>query len=364
MIDVIGKPYLVILADTITPFMFVIGVRLLLANLIIAAIETFILRRFFRLRRRRLFGWMVLANYCSAIVGGILLILSVPVLAAAFNPVLFHLRSFLISMFLLALVLSFLLEFPFIVAACKGEPGGISRSALACAAAQVGSYAVLFPIYFFVTQTSITSETVPVQSLDFVDQKSASVLFLSPDHNSLYRVHLDGSQPEKLLDIKDQNPRLDDLTIWKTPGADYWDLRLTEGWNLPSLNGSGSDVILQNRVAATYPQANEDQPSNSIDWRPISERDWDVTGVSNAGGTLTVRNPTTGQALRIALETPFATWRSRCPTFMPHDQLIFEMSGEIMVLDLNTRQLGFIAYGHSPVVVAPDKAISTTSAWQ
>jgi hypothetical protein len=350
-----GHLRLPILADVITPFMFAVGARLVFANILIAFIESLIIPCFSKLRYRKLFGWMVLANYFSAIVGGLLLTILAGVAAAGFQPMVFHLRGYLATMFVIAMVLSFLLELPFVVAA-GGKAGRTRRSILACAAAQLGSYAVLLPIYYMVTQVRMAGEVNPVRSLDFVSRKSARVLFLSPDGCSVFQVRLDGSGPEKLLDVYGQAPgtRPNDLTIWKASDAERWDLWLTDSWGFLIANGTGGDKLLRPGIATAYPERNEDHLNEVVDWRSPDQRDWQVEAASDAyapGLGLKAHNTVTGATIHVAVDTPFVSWLSRCPTLLPGDQVVFEMSGQIVVLDLKTRKLGFVAFGHSPVVV-------------
>jgi hypothetical protein len=336
--------------------MFVMGARLLCANLIIAQIEASILRRFFKLPRLKLFGWMVAANYFSAIVGVILLEILGIVVSARFQPMVFHLRGYLMTMFVIAMVLSFVLELPFVIAALRKEPGTMRRSVFACAAAQLGSYAVLFPIYFMVTRVRLASNVKPVDSLEFVTEKSAAILFLSPDRRSVYRKRLDGSQSRKLLEIGDPTPSewRRNLTIVKASDAQRCDLWLTESWNYHLANGTGSDRLLREGITQHYPQRDYNTLSEAVDWRPVIARQWSVDTASNAYAPhlgLKADNAATGEAIQFVVDTPFTTLLSGCPTFLPGGQLVFEMSGQILVLDLKTRKLALVAYGHSPVVV-------------
>ncbi len=348
-----------ILADVITPFMFITGTRLIIANVVIAFIESFILGLFFKVRRRRLFGWMVLANYFSVVAGGILLGIVGDALIPFFQPMIFHLRSYHVCMFALAMVLSFGLELPFVIVARWPRPGSLLGSLGACAAAQVGSYAVLAPLYWLVCVGCFNFDSLvsPTYSLDFVKQKSAVILFLSSDHQSVMEARLDGVPAQTLMGTG--YPSLGNLAVWKADDADRWDLWLTQFWNSHDGRNNPSEKLLQRGITPTYHDVvaeNQGDGDASFDWRPKANRDWTVEVHSEAYAPragFRAHNQATGNDVRIVVDTPFVGWLARCATILPGDQVVFEISGQIVVLDLDTRRLGFIAFGHSPVVIAP-----------
>ncbi|HEY2584744.1 MAG TPA: hypothetical protein VGI81_03140 [Tepidisphaeraceae bacterium] len=69
-------------------------------------------------------------------------------------------------------------------------------------------------------------------------------------------------------------------------------------------------------------------------------------------------NPATGQSLHLAVDTPFLSWQTRWATVLPGDQVVLQIGPQITLVDLNTRELAFVAFGYSPVIVL-DQAAST-----
>jgi hypothetical protein len=53
----------------------------------------------------------------------------------------------------------------------------------------------------------------------------------------------------------------------------------------------------------------------------------------------------------LAFETPLLAWVSRCATVLPGEQVVYEVEGQVVLLDLGTRRMQFLARGSSPVVV-------------
>ncbi|MCX6826393.1 MAG: hypothetical protein NTV06_03865 [candidate division Zixibacteria bacterium] len=67
---------------------------------------------------------------------------------------------------------------------------------------------------------------------------------------------------------------------------------------------------------------------------------------------LTGKNKNTGKSLWVALETPFLVWWMGKITILPEDQVICQLGdNQIVLVDLNTSQIGLITFGKGPVVV-------------
>jgi hypothetical protein len=54
---------------------------------------------------------------------------------------------------------------------------------------------------------------------------------------------------------------------------------------------------------------------------------------------------------KFILHTPFISWFMKNVTILPEDQVVFQMGEQIVLLDLNSRKIGFISKGIGPVVV-------------
>ena len=348
-----------ILSDVISPVMLVTGARLLIGNLLIGTIEGMIVFLFFRTRPLRAIGWMIAANYFSALVGVVLLAVigvSLGTLAFGHAP-LYHVRRFLWVIFFIALLLSFALELPFVLKARGNRSIGLRRALLACGAAQIASYAILLPAFYAVTVANLDRNAHLTESLSFASEKSAKVLFLSSGYRDVYQIGLDGSPARLLQHLGDHDTWLGSLCIYKADAVNQWDLWLTDGrFNRPL---QGDQLILKD-VAASYPGLSEEdlRGDETIDYRPPTAREWTVSalegGYSPRHG-LRAHNQRTGEDIYLAVDAPFASWNACCATVLPGDQVIFELGGQIALLDLNSRQLAFVAFGSSPVVVLPQE---------
>jgi len=350
--------HLIPLADVITPFMGLVGLQLVFVNLVVALIESLVLRRFFKKSRRALFGWMVLANYVSAIFGAFLLTIVAGILTGIFAPLVLHLQLFLWLMFLLALLLSFIIEFPFVCRAAGKDLADRRRAFAACAASQAASYILLLPFYWIFIVADAGHFNAGVQttaSLDFVRVKSATIMYLSG--RNLMRVRLDGSAPERVADAPTANWH-DDLSVWRNQTSGKLDLWLTDAWNDPQNVGyeSQTGTLLLPGVTSRYPDADVRKRFDlAADWRGDGKRLWTVEAMSQAFAPhfgLHVRNDATGEDYHLTVNTAFVLWLSRCPTVLPGDQVVFELGRQIMVLDLQARRMGLVTEGHSPIVTS------------
>lgn len=50
---------------------------------------------------------------------------------------------------------------------------------------------------------------------------------------------------------------------------------------------------------------------------------------------------------------PFLAWIARNATILPSDQVVYQLGNQIVILDLSTRKLAFLALGQGPVVGLP-----------
>jgi hypothetical protein len=97
------------------------------------------------------------------------------------------------------------------------------------------------------------------------------------------------------------------------------------------------------------------------DFRAGHERDWQVrTKVKDPD--LYAENKKAGKDWRISLDTPFLSWGMLAAAILPGDQLVCNIGNQIAAIDLNTRRIGLIALGYSPVVIAESRPVPLAAA--
>ncbi|MFI5378385.1 MAG: hypothetical protein ACHRHE_03690, partial [Tepidisphaerales bacterium] len=271
------------------------------------------------------------------------------VLTGAMPWPLYHRSACLVGLYLVALVTSFLMEWIFVLAALSGQPNRFRRSFIACAMAQLVSYAFLLPLYLLLTFWTVGTEAHVTRSLDFAAHKSASVFFISTNDDGVYRIRLDGSPAMRLTPDGFTTNNQNGLFIYKARNADRWDLWLGDPWasgrfNDPPLE---ADRLLLENVASDYPRIEEDE----IDLRPKSARDWSIYAQGYTESGLHAKNDNLGQWYYITIASPLAAIPSRRANILPGDQVVYQLANQIMLFDVSTRQLAVIAQGRCPLVV-------------
>jgi hypothetical protein len=337
-------------ADVGTPLMFAELGHLLIGNLLIGIGEGIVIAALFRIPRRPAASTMVAANYFSAFVGGIgLVILSNLTISAT----IYSGRQVLIAVLAASFVLTVLLEWPFIWKLLTGTPRRLRKSLLASLIAQTASYAVLVPWYLLGGSVSVYTQATPVRSLAFVTNPGACVYYISVDGRSLMRCLLDGSEKRIVKPITQALPN-DHLFAAKSASGDKWDLYLKSGPGyenqetlLPNFAGCGQ---VPDRGESRW-QYWPSWTGPAFDLRPDDERDWTFGVYLHPEEGLHARSASAGGEFWLAFGTPFMAWPTRCATVLPGDEVVYQLGEQIIVFDAPTRKIALVAEGRGPLVV-------------
>lgn len=361
-------------ADAGTAMFLLIPAHLLIGNLSIGFAEYYLLASLLRAPRDSgawSSGWspftMVAANYVSA-WGGVLLLATVwPQFVAQYCPEpLYQMREFLVTTWLALFVFSVLVEWPFVRWAmeCITKRRWAWLSSLrGSLAVNLASYAVLTGLYFLVCPVSLATQTHIDPSLTFARGVPARV-FYATEEGAVWSVRLDGSERAKLPGPR-MSPRGGGLALVRNPDNSMLDL-VGRSFEEPShyvcfARGVG-------RVPA-FPDATDRRPTYQSD-----SANWWATDLRGAGHSGTIvglgRWPHEGifcklsgtgpgrTLLHLAIETPFVALVASHGTVLGNDLVVYGYTDSfhsdyhrVVVLDLNTRRLGVLAEGSSPVVV-------------
>jgi hypothetical protein len=351
-----------ILANVGTPLMWLGALQLWGGNLLIAALEAWIIRRWFKPNAKGGVFWiMVLANYFSMLCGMFLLFLLGGFVLEELSGenAIYILPTMVVVMFGVAYFLTLILEWPFCFWAVGKRPNRFRDSLKADLAAQTTSYLMLLPLVLYASTYSLVTSVTPDRSLVSRAPDNATIYYLSPDDKSLWKVRLNGTKPEKIrADIENLRGFFDPARLCLTQQADMssWDLCI----------GSPEGKVLVKKVAEKGALVWRDPRTGQIMYAKSasfseaailssSTNAWDVRTTVLSG--FSAFNRKTGERIGLALDTPFATWRSFSPSLLPGDLVVFELHGQIVLLDLNNKKIGLIAMGHDPVVVMDENAV-------
>jgi hypothetical protein len=342
------------LANTITPSMLLGCWQLVFGNAIIGLVEARVIVRFFAPGRRAPNWTMIGANYFSMIVGFFLVDILGSLLAFILLGAvpLDHIRRLIVGLILLHLVVSIVLEWPFVHGVMGPEqPHRARRSLIACAAANAASYILLLVPFWL--SSNVLSGVQRVSLGEILRNKDAAVLYIADD-GDVYRVGLDGSPPAKFrsLACRDTQSVLSGcpdrdgrLGLWL---GDYYEYRRKLVDDSPALMAQLRGYGGIDGEYGRYRSAVD------LRARPGDPEGWSAHTLDSLYGGLDAwKGSPLGDRVRVAVSTPVFSWHSRCAAILPNDQVVFELNNHILLVDLDTRRVALVAMGRGPVVLLP-----------
>jgi hypothetical protein len=352
-----------LIANTGTPLMWAAGLHLVIGNLFIGIFEGLLLGRFFRLKRSHAVIVMILANYFSMIAGAVSLD-SIQWFLESYvfpGPPIFHAGSILITLAVVSYSMSILLEWPACTWLLRKGPRPWRQSLFASAIVQSCSYAVLVPFYASCTTISMITQPDLQSNLGFVDSKNTMIYFINPGTHSVNRCRANGSERESVLTLPacGSNDRL-----FLNPRRDSNDLDL---WWVH--DDKKNDLLIPHIATRGEPLRRKDYGIEPDTWGNVwwsnttslpadkSERPvwtahcgfWAVEGLA-----VSLKGK---WQYRLAMETPFSgpfLWACRNAVSLSDTQVLFQTQDQLLILDMPSKKLSFLATGRGPVVVFPD----------
>ena len=357
--------------------------RLMFFNILIAIGEGLIISLMFRAYyptiikgTLKIIGIIVLANYFSWLAGeiGIITLFEKSKdYILADNP-LGKAPKFILIMVIASFVVTIILEWPFCLWALRRKENRLLKSAAACLLVNICSYAFLVYAYEYASSYSVYTKLTVQPTVSFSKNNNAWVYFISRKDGNVYRIHPDGSNNEKIvqLNINTVTPNNEVteplLFVWPPDKAgNNWDLWIS---NLP--NRQKNYILLKNfAIKAAKPKVMDDpvveenDPQNAgniwdsmfmfTDLQGEDKSDWILQTRYWSAGKLYAEKRHSDEILYIGFETPFLEWISSNITMMPGGQVVYQLGDQIVLLDLNKRLIGLVTVGASPVVVLNGK---------
>ena len=364
------------LANTGTPFMWATCFHLFIGNALIGWGEGVLISRCFGVERRRAVTRMIIANYASMLAGCLLLILVGSQLdrfgrSSAIELGLVHIV--LLNLLGLAVVfgLTWLVELPFVCTLFTNHVHPLRSAARANLAAQSASYAVLALFYSLTCDLSAARHVAPAVEMARSRNSNAWVYFISDDGDAVEHARIDGSGRSRVATLSSTHPN---ARIFWLPGSRQgsWELWVTAPTAEEAAVGREARHAQQvlsddvhGRAAVTWDDESGEHRllaqmfGYTADLTQEDPAPWSVRASTPPAGGLSAIARGGRQSMWLGVDTPFVNLRSLCPTLLPHDQVVYQLGDQIVLLDLNTMQIGVIARGRSPVVLIEEGA--TTS---
>jgi sialidase-1 len=340
-----------VLANMGTPLIWAPYGQLLFGNFLIGVLEGWLIARLFGVRKANVILAMIGANYLSLIPGIYFLRPLSAALAQMVDIDVYTAPAYMAAMCVLVFSLTVVIEWPVCLWILWARPRRFRDSWLASLAAQTASYGLLILYYGAASNLSLYTEVDVTRSLVPSLPSNAVVYFLSPGADAAWRIRLDGRGLEKVADLAG-NERHVWLSADFEPGADEY--RLRSRW---FQDGERSQPIPTSPIPASGWRFAEVDETKSRDLRLVTKGQVEV--LTFDWGNLDVWGEDR-RRLRVGLETPFFFWWAGEATILPGDLVVFEMAGQILVLDTRARKLGLLARGRSPLVAIEREPAGTS----
>lgn len=342
-------------ANAAAPLMLTSFLHLFFGNTLIGTIEAVVFAALIKSSAWRALFPIVVANYASAWIGGLLIVKGL----ASTLPITVENLGFWFAFLVVAgFVITLAIEYPFfwLAAPASGRPW--RRLLPAVVVVHAVSYAALALVYFLVSGTSLLTSAKVV----------ALGQFDLPAHHELYYISTSGHQvlraplnnPSTPVVVANVDATRADDRLFARPRAD-------QGFDLfiylePIQDHVYREALVLERFAAV----------GSVDWKmaegDVREADgtWFSFGpVSKIGGVsdwefdagfwgvegLSGGNTKTGERVHLALETPLLTWQIRNAVQIPGDYVVAQVGADqICVFHLPSRRVALLARGKGPTV--------------
>lgn len=376
------------LANAGTPLMWMSFFTLAAGNLVIGAFEAWLIGQTLGASlRKRFVGLMIVANYLSmllALAAKIFLLDKTDFLIRRVtieNVFWFHLCAYCV-----ALLLTVLVEWPFVALCIRSlrKPGRSMRVNLLVQAVSNGILLLLAipfsaSIFGYLRDVSVA----PVST--FADPERVWIYYIADEDGHLWRTRPDGSQreiceqfvsverPHRLFvqfvpsrktwdlfveysnrvdriraDFASEAPSNEKRRTWRSETLDQMDAR----------NDRESHVVetLHRRDAARLqePPAHPFLPGAGFAARTTAagESAWEVKAGYWPIEGLRATHLFSRAVVRVALETTLIhAWRARYPVLLNRRQVVFQFGRQVVIADLDRRQIGLLARGAGLVVV-------------
>ncbi|MFH1692393.1 MAG: hypothetical protein ABIC68_07540 [Candidatus Omnitrophota bacterium] len=344
-------------ADAGTPLMWAGVFHLLIGNALIGILEGFIISRVFKVKAIRSILIMALANYFSMIAGFAILSLITTSLESFIT--LYSIKMFLAVFLIISFMLSVVLEWPFCCWILRKQTDIKRKAWRASLIVQTISYAFIIPLYLLSSGISLLTDCKIDKTLSFV-KSGAWVYYIAGDNCSVNKIRVDGSAMEMVTRLDGKSGEAARLFVRPSETRGQWDLGVVDRTPDRVLF---EKILLRDFTDTAEPfrhwdgELYEKEPDSwgnvgISDFRLLDGRDWKFSVGFWAAEGLHARSDSEGKNIYVALETPFAQWIIRNVSVLPGNQAVFELGkNQIVVLDLETRKIGLLAFGKGPVVV-------------
>jgi hypothetical protein len=327
--------------------------HLAIGNALIGILEGLLLAWLFKAPKGRAITVMIIANYFSAWVGGLLLR---GVIVHALSLDLTNAWKWFWIMVGVTYAMTLILELPFIIPLLRHSEHTVRRSLRASFVVQTASYVILFGWYWMASGTSLYTKMHIVTPSELSLPESVIVYFIAED-GDVYNARLSSTKPEKTQQLHSTNKNDRLLVRANAANPTHWDL-------IARVHGDDSrDVnivpVITNLLAQVAPDCRSTNEEGTwfnfgdvtplgtaatSDWKFFSGF-WPIEGLHGS-------NEKSGAKVHFSYETPFGSWIVRNAVHLPSDKVLFQLGDDqICAFDPATRSVALLWRGRGPVPI-------------
>jgi hypothetical protein len=313
-----------------------------------------LLARLFGLHRIRTIVWVVAANYFSMMVG----MRSMDWIRSQFGEVtLLNIKQYFILAIAAYFLLSVFLELPFFAAPLFRQRLWAIKAIAGSVIAQSLSYGLLVPYYWSASGLSLVTEVTVQRDVPYSNGGAFVVFYVDRETKELCRVRADGLDRRRVQQL-DQSLAFPRLYLRESPDNSCKQLWLVDEQRSSSMVNdrfARADAAATSQSDTKRTRADDAELwwsfGRAADLRPPIEREYDVeTGYWPMEG-LRIYDSSGERIFQLALEAPFVAWHARCATVLPRGLVVYQLEGQIVILELASRKIALLARGFGPVVV-------------
>ncbi|MDF7824440.1 hypothetical protein P4B35_10485 [Pontiellaceae bacterium B12227] len=340
-------------ANAGTPLMWAGMLHLMFGNLLIGILEGLLLGWLFKAPKGKAISLLIAANYLSAWAGAFL----VERLTRLPDITIENLKPWLIFFFVLAFILTLLIELPFFRAALRKRERSFRAAIKPTVLIHLISYALLTVWYGMASGTSILKLNV-VAASELQPAAGYTLYFISNDGKTVIRQPLSSEAPEAICDISSTN-RNDRLFARMVQGGGFnlsirYDAERPRNYTVDTLLLNVAQTASQHGLQEKDPQGDPGGTWNNFGEVPAlaASNGWKYRTGFWAGEGISGEGPG-GENFRYALETPFASWNIRNAISLGDSLLVFQLGREqVCILDHHSKRIALLARGRGPLVAA------------
>lgn len=268
-------------------------------------------------------------------------------------------------------IITLLIEWPFIVFLARGARDVKRKSLSATLKVQTVSYLILFCIYWPISNTSLYTQTqiVPPEKLEL--PANVTIYYISADDGDIYKRTLAREAPQKIYDLNSDDDQ-DKLLAKPNPSEQKSEDQLSE-WELVARIEKKKQLL--SVISSTQAETPTDPLHDASQTFTFENTDrsfgralifksseskikWDVFADFWAAGGLVATEISTRKKVKLAYDTPLKSWPIRNPTYLPSDQVLFQLGkDQICIFDPITRKVALLTKGRGAVAVIEDNTL-------